>query len=420
MTNPVQIGAIDLSDNDFWTESIEYRHAAFDALRAEPGLPFFESPEFGSAPRGRGYYALTRMDDVLYVSRNPATFISGKGNVSMDLPAEFLDQSLITMDDPRHARLRRIVSRGFTTRSITALTDNVTRMAKEIVDEVIERRECDAVTDISAKLPLRVICTLMGIPDSQQQFVFEQTNAMLGVQDPEYVGEQNDAMLAMNNASQALANLMQELAAHRATHPGDDLISKLLSAEVNGEALTPSELAHFFILLTGAGTETTRNAITWGIELLTRFPEQREAWLSDIDGVTPTAVEEIVRWTTPVISQRRTVADDAEPVKLSGQLLGPGDKVLMFYWAANRDPRHFTAPEGFDVRRSPNPHVGYGGPGPHFCLGAHLARLEIGVMFRELLSRIPDIHATADPARLKSPLINGIKRLPVAFTPGTR
>lgn len=420
MTVPIELDAVDLSDNDFWTKPLEYRHAVFNALRAQPGLPHFASPEFGSAPRGRGYYALTRMDDVLAVSRNPSVFISGKGNVAMEVPAEFLDQSLITMDNPRHARLRRIVSRGFTMKAVTALMDNASQMAKQIVDEVVERGECDAVVDISAKLPLGIICNMMGIPDSQQQFVFEQTNVMLGVQDPEYVGEQNDAMLAMSVASQELADLMHELATLRAKNPTDDLISKLLSAEVNGEALTPSELAHFFILLTGAGTETTRNAISWGIQLLTQSPEQREAWLSDIDGVTPTAVEEIVRWSSPVISQRRTVAEDAEPVKLAGQLLGPGDKVLMFYGAANRDPNYFVHPEGFDVRRSPNPHVGYGGPGPHFCLGAHLARLEISVMFRELLIRIPDIHATGEPARLKSPLINGIKRLPVAFTPGAR
>jgi hypothetical protein len=417
MTIPVSPGTIDLSDNDFWTESLDYRHAAFDALRSQPGLPFYESPEFGSAPRGRGYYALTRMDEILHVSRRPATFTSGKGNVAMDLPAEFLEQSLITMDDPRHARLRRIVSRGFTPRTIAALTDNATRMAGDIVDEIAERGECEAVADIAAKLPLRIICDLMGIPASWHQFVFEQTNAMLGVSDPEYAGEQGDAMATMSKASEALAGLMLELAADRASNPTDDLISQLLNAEINGEALTPSELIHFFILLTGAGTETTRNAITWGIQLLSAHPAQRAAWLSDLDAVTPTAVEEIVRWSTPVISQRRTVADDAEPTELAGQLLGPGDKVVMFYWAANRDPRYFTEPDGFDVRRSPNPHVGYGGPGPHFCLGAHLARLEISVMFRELLTRLPDIEVAGEPARLKSPLINGIKRLPVVFTP---
>jgi cytochrome P450 len=191
-----------------------------------------------------------------------------------------------------------------------------------------------------------------------------------------------------------------------------------LSAEIDGEALTPAELASFFILLASAGTETTRNAISWGIELLTRFPEQRAVWLSDLDGVTPTAVEEIVRWVSPVIFQRRTVAEDAEPAELGGRMLGPGDKVLMFYWAANRDPRYFEDPERFDVLRSPNPHIGYGGPGPHFCLGAHLARREIAVMFRHLLARIPDLRVTGEPVRLKSALVNGIKHLPVTFTPG--
>jgi cytochrome P450 len=261
---------------------------------------------------------------------------------------------------------------------------------------------------------------MMGIAEKHHKFVFDQTSKMMGVQDPEYVTEGDDAFGALFKAIQELTNFLQALAEQRAENPTDDLISKLLSAEINGEALTPAELAQFFILLTGAGTETTRNAITWGIHLLTENPEQREAWLSDLDGVTPTAVEEIVRLSSPVMFQRRTVAEDAEPVELGGQLLNPGDKVLMYYWAANRDPRHFEHPERFDVRRSPNPQIGYGAPGPHFCLGAHLARLEISVMFRELLTRIPDIYATSGPVRLKSPLINGIKRLPVAFTPGTR
>ena len=411
---------IDLSDFEgFWAKPLDYRHAAFDELRARPGLPFFEEPEFGSLPRGRGYYAVTKMDDILFASRNPGTFISGKGNATpVDMPEEFLGQSMISMDDPRHARLRRIVSRGFTNKKIKSLHDNVAQVAKEIVDEVIDRGEVDAVEDIAAKLPLRIICDMMGVPEASQQFVFDQTNKMMGVQDPEYVPEGEDAFEALFKAVQELTNLLNGLAAERAENPTDDMISQLMTAEVNGEALTPDELAQFFILLTGAGTETTRNAIAWGIHLLTKHPEQREAWLADLDGVTPTAVEEIVRWTTPVIAQRRTIAEDAEPVELSGQLLVPGDKVMMYYWAANRDPKYFTDPAGFDVRRDPNPQIGYGGPGPHFCLGAHLARLEIGVMFRELLTRIPDLRSTAEPARLTSPMINGIKRLPVAFTPG--
>nr|AGO97173.1 cytochrome P450 [Streptomyces sp. CNT-179] len=423
MSNFGDTDAIDLNDiGGFWTESIEYRHAAFDALRARPTLPFFPEPEFPGAQPGPGYYALTRMDDILQVTRDADRFISSRGTGSVvDLPPEMMaefGESIITMDGPRHGRLRRIVSRVFTPKMVNALMDNVTRVAEEIVDEVIERGECDAVTDISAKLPLRVICDMMGIPRSRHAFVDEQTNLLLGLADPDYVAEQDDPLGVMFKASRALADMMHELAEQRAAAPGDDLISMLLNAEVDGEALTPSELASFFILLVSAGNETTRNAISWGIELLTRFPEQRTIWSSDIDKVTPTAVEEIVRWSSPVMCQRRTVAEDAEPVEIGGRRLGPGDKVLMFHWAANRDPRHFDDPARFDVLRTPNPHIGYGGPGPHFCLGAHLARLELSVIFRQLLTRMPDIRVTGEPVRLKSSLVNGIKHLPVTFTPG--
>jgi cytochrome P450 len=184
----------------------------------------------------------------------------------------------------------------------------------------------------------------------------------------------------------------------------------------DAEADADSSVREFFILLLAAGNETTRNAITWGLQLLTQHPEQRALWLADLDRVTPTAIEEIVRWASPVMFMRRTLATSTE---LGGERLESGDKVLMFYWAANRDPAHFEHPERFDVLRSPNPHVGFGGPGPHFCLGAHLARREIGVMFRELLTRVPDIHATAPPSRLNSSFINGIKRLPVSFSTGS-
>ncbi|WP_304454028.1 cytochrome P450 [Nocardiopsis sp. YSL2] len=417
------VDAIDINDVDgFWSKPIEYRHAAFDALRARSALPFYPEPDFGGAPRGPGYYALTRMDDVLQVTRDANRFISGRGTGSVvDLPAEMMaefGESIITMDGPRHGRLRRIVSRVFTPKMVNALMDNVSQVATEIVDEVIERGECDAVTDISAKLPLRVICDMMGIPRSQHEFVDEQTNLLLGLADPDFVAEHDDPLGVMFGASRALADLMHGLAEQRATNPTDDLISTLLNAEIEGEALTPTELASFFILLVSAGNETTRNAISWGIELLTRFPEQRAVWLSDIGGVTPTAVEEIVRWSSPVMCQRRTVAEDAEPVEIGGRRLGPGDKVLMFHWAANRDPRYFDDPARFDVLRDPNPHVGYGGPGPHFCLGAHLARLELTVIFRQILTRIPDIRVAGEPVRLKSSLVNGIKHLPVTFTPG--
>jgi cytochrome P450 len=416
----VDAASVDLSDIDgFWTKPIEYRHAAFAALRARPGLPFYAEPTNFLLPGGPGYYALTRMDDIVTASRNSKVYNSGKGATSaIDLPDEFNEfyGSMINMDDPRHARLRRIVSRGFTPRRLDALTDGVAALATRIVDDVIDTgAEFDAVTEISARLPLTIVCDLMGIPESQHQFVFDHTNVMIGAADPEYVPDADNILVALMDSGQQVAALMHELAAERKKRPTDDLTSALLNAQIDGEALTPDELASFFILLVVAGNETTRNAISWGIHLLTENPDQREIWLKDLAGVTPSAVEEIVRWASPVSFMRRTVADDVEPFELSGQRLEPGDKLLMFYGSANRDESHFTDPDRFDVLRSPNVHVGFGGPGPHFCLGAHLARREISVMFRELLSRAPNIHATSRPVQLKSAFINGIKHLPVTI-----
>jgi cytochrome P450 len=410
-------GRPDLSDIGFWTAPIAERAAAFAALREHEPVPFFPEPDIG-LPRGPGFWALTRLDDLAEASRNAAVFTSGKGATNVvDQPPEFREfyGSMINMDDPRHARLRRIVSRGFTPKRLAGLTDEVERTARSIVDDVIDQGECDAVSAISARLPLKIVCDMMGVPASQYGFVFDRSNIILGPADPEYVAATENIVTALLQAGNDLAELMRDLGRHRVENPTDDVTSALVNAEIDGERLTPDELASFFILLVVAGNETTRNAISWGLHLLTEHPEQRAVWLADIDGVTPTAVEEIVRWASPVIYMRRTLATDAV---LGGQEMREGDKVALFYWAANRDPAHFRDPDAFDVRRSPNPHVGFGGAGPHFCLGAHLARREMTVMFRELLTRVPDIAATAPPQRLTSMFINGIKRLPVAFTPG--
>ncbi|NMI00954.1 cytochrome P450 [Pseudonocardia acidicola] len=410
---------VDLSDIDgFWTAPIIERAAGFAALRETDAIPFYPEPEFTYVQPGPGFYALTRLDDVVEASRNPQIFTSGRGSTSIaDMPAEFLEffGSMINMDDPRHARLRRIVSRGFTPRRLAMLTDEVERTARAIVDDIIDAGECDAVTAISARLPLKIVCDMMGVPESQYEFVFDRSNVILGASDPEYVPDAENIAVALLQAGADLAGLMRDLGEHRMKTPTGDVTSALVNAEIDGERLTPDELASFFILLVVAGNETTRNAISWGIHLLTEHPDQRAAWLADLDGVTPTAVDEIVRWASPVIFMRRTLETDAV---LGGKPMSAGDKVALFYWAANRDPQHFTDPDGLDLRRFPNPHVGFGGAGPHFCLGAHLARREMSVMFRELLTRIPDIHATGEPQRLRSMFINGIKHLPVAFTPG--
>jgi cytochrome P450 len=404
----------DLSDvENFWTAPLADRSAAFAALREREPVAFFAEPESALLPPGPGYWALTRLDDVVEASRTPSVFTSGPGATSIaDLPPEFLEfyGSMINADDPRHARLRRIVSRGFTPRRLATLTDEVQRTATGIVDDLVAAGGGDAVADIAARLPLKIVCDMMGVPESQYDFVYRTSNVILGATDPEYVPDAENIVVALLQAGNELAELVRDLGRHRIEHPTDDVTSALVNAQIDGERLTPDELASFFILLVVAGNETTRNAISWGLKLLTDHPEQRAAWLADLDGVTPTAVEEIVRWASPVVFMRRTLSTDAV---LGGQPMGAGDKVLLFYWAANRDPAHFTDPDAFDVRRAPNPHVGFGGPGPHFCLGAHLARREMSVVFRELLTRVPDIRATAEPRRLRSMFINGIKEMPV-------
>jgi methyl-branched lipid omega-hydroxylase len=411
--------SVNLSDLEFWARPYAEREAAFADLRADRPIAFFEEPEVLSLPKGPGYWAITRHAHVVEASRRADLFCSGRGTNIMDMPQDFLEffGSMINMDDPRHARLRRIVSNAFTPRHLNDLVDDVERAAVQVVDEIAGRGECDFVTDVAALLPLRVILDMMGIPQSEEKFVFDRTNVILGANDPEYVPEQTEGavMVALLTAGQELAQMVQELGADRQRNPQDDMITRLVTSEVDGEHLSPAELASFFILLVVAGNETTRNAIAHGLLALTEHPDQKERWLADFDGLAPTAVEEIVRWATPVIHFRRTVTQDG--VRLGDHEFSEGDKVVLFYSSANRDDAVFDDPFRFDLGRTPNDHVGFGGPGPHFCLGAHLARREITVLFRELLRRLPDIRAVGGPDQLRSNFINGIKHLRAEFTP---
>ncbi len=420
------VDQIDLSNLDWWARPLTERDEAFALLRAErpiarmvmPELPYPEVPEL-SQPETE-YWAVTRHAELIEVSRQPALFCSGKGTNILDLPVPFLEffGSMINMDDPRHARLRRIDSRGFTPRQLGLLRADVEGVAAGIVDAIAERGSCDFVTEVAALLPLRVIVDLMGIPRSEEQFIFDRTNVILGFTDPEYVADTEDPATvtgALLTAGQELASMVQELAEARVRDPQNDLITALVTSEVDGEHLTPEELASFFILLVVAGNETTRNAIAHGLWLLTENPDQRERWLTDIPGLAPTAVDEIVRLASPVSHFRRTVTEDG--VRLGDHEFSEGDRVVLWYWSANRDEAVFDDPSRFDISRTPNEHVGFGGPGPHFCLGAHLARREISVMFHELLRRLPDIHVVGEPGRLRSNFINGIKHMQAQFTP---
>jgi cytochrome P450 len=260
---------------------------------------------------------------------------------------------MIAMDDPRHNKLRGIVNRGFTPKAVATVMDNVRVAAAAIVDRVAPLGECDFVRDIAAALPLQIICDMLGIPASHYQRVFELTNIILGIGDPEYATSLEELMAA----ALELNTYATELGEQRLAEPADDMTSKLMHAELDGERLTTQEFGSFFILLVVAGNETTRNAISHGMKALTDHPDQRQAWVRDFELVTPTAVEEIVRWATPVIHFRRTASQETE---IGGQRIAAGEKVVLWYNSANRDETKFDDPFRFDVRRSPNEHVGFG------------------------------------------------------------
>ncbi len=401
----------------FWTQDPERVDHLLTGF-VEQGPIFFDEPatEGIGIPNGPGAWVVTGYDDIVEMSRRTDVFSSAAGITITDLPQEFLEfySSMIAMDNPRHSHLRKLVSRGFTPKMLAALDDSVLAQAALVVDEIAERGECDFVVDVAAKLPLAIVCDLMGVPRSELDFVFEQTNIVLGASDPEYRPDNTDVVTALLSAGGALSELMTSVAESKKGGDGKDLTSILMNSEVDGERLSPSDIASFFILLVVAGNETTRNAISWGLHYLTQNPDQRETWQNDVSGVTQTAVEEVVRIASPVSYMRRTATKD---VRLGTAEIHEGDKLAMFYVAANRDPSHFSDPLTFDVMRNPNRHLGYGGPGPHFCLGAHLARREIGVMFKELFTRLPDIEAAGPPDLLESSFIHGIKHLPATFTP---
>jgi cytochrome P450 len=324
------------------------------------------------------------------------------------------------MDDPRHRRLRNIVSRGFTNRALQELKSDVEAVAAEAVGDIAERGECDFVTEVAAPIPTRVILNLMGVPRSQESFVFNNTNRILGAFDTEYIPDQSPQgrLKARLGAVDDLTQMATELAQDRIKHPKADLVTKLVVDGVEGENLTPGEMSAFFILLLLAGNETTRNAISHGMLALSEHPDQRALWQADFDGLAPTAVEEVVRWATPVLHMRRTVT--AGGARVGDVVLEEGDRVVMWYYSANRDPAAIDDPLRFDLIRQPVLHFSFGAPGPHFCLGAHLARREITVAFRELFRQTPDLTVSGPPEWLGSNFINGIKHLPVVYTPARR
>jgi cholest-4-en-3-one 26-monooxygenase len=409
----MHLSDIDLLDRDRFTHGVP--HEWFTFLRAN--APVYKHPE----PNGPGFWVVTKYDDVVAVGRDGATFSSDQKRGGVVGLEEFPDGApefaeggnlMLTMDAPEHTRYRKLVNRGFTPRQMRMLEPHIRELTAKIIDEVIEEGGCDYVVDVAAELPLQVIAEMLGVPQEDRHKLFEWSNRMIGSEDPEYMVDQSEVF----NAQVEMFMYANELAQQRRAEPRDDIITALLNSEVDGDRLSEMDFNLFFLLISVAGNETTRNSIAHGMKAFCDFPEQYQLLVED-PARAPSATEEIVRWATPVMYFRRNVTCDTE---LRGQQLKEGDKVSIWYISANRDEDVFDRPFDFDILRSPNEHVGFGGGGPHHCLGANLARMEINVLLEEMARRVPKIERTGDAEPLRSNFIAGIKHMPVKYPPAAR
>jgi cholest-4-en-3-one 26-monooxygenase len=398
---------INLIDQDRYQRSGP-PHDQFAWLRAH--APVFWHAD-GGEPGWPGFWAVLAHEDVEHVSRHPELFSSAQRLALFgEVPEDHIVLQrlmMLNMDPPQHTRQRAFVNRGFTPRMIGQLEKHIAEICNSLLDDVQQRGAADFVTDIAAPLPLWVICELVGAPVEDRGRIFELSNRLIGSADPEFVATPEE----QQNAAAEVYAYGERLAARRRESPQDDIVTKLLQPNDHGEALTSDEFDLFFLLLTVAGNETTRNAAAGGMLALFEHPDQWDRLVAD-PRLIPTAAEEIVRWVSPVNLFRRTAVQDTE---LGGQPIAAGDKVVVFYASANRDEAVFPAGGQFDVGRDPNPHVGFGGGGPHFCLGRHLAALELRVLLQALTERMPAIQLDGEPSRLRSNFINGIKHMPVRF-----
>jgi cholest-4-en-3-one 26-monooxygenase len=407
----VKTPGIDLTDLDAFQRG--EHHEMFRKLREQEPVAWHE------VPGGRGFWNVVTHADVTKVNRDSALFSSEKEGVvgfydTDELPEQGGDLRgvmLLVTDPPKHTRYRKLVNKGFTPRMIGLLEQYLTHRSTMIVDEVIEKGSCDFVTDVAAELPLQAIAEIMGVPQEDRKLLFDWSNRMIGIDDPEYGGTE-DNMTAMTE----LYGYVNQLAQLRKAEPRDDIVTKLINSEIDGDRLSDAEFEFFMLLLTVAGNETTRNTTSWGMNALMQHPEQYQL-LRENPELLDGAVEEILRWASPVLHFRRTATADTV---IHGQEIAAGDKVVMWYISANRDETVYEDPFRFDITRTGNEHVAFGAGGTHFCLGANLARAELRIMFAELIERIGDMKMTGEPDILRSNFIGGVKHMPVQFTPGTR
>ncbi|MGH3400159.1 MAG: cytochrome P450 [Streptosporangiaceae bacterium] len=407
MAEPRIPPGFDFTDPDLYARRVPADE--FAELRRTSPVWWNPQPRGASGFDDEGYWVVTRHADVVAVSRNSDIYSSQEKTAIIRHQARVDDEQIelqrlimLNIDPPQHTKLRGIVSRGFTPRAIGNLREALTARAARIVADALATGSGDFVSDVACELPLQAIAELLGIPQEDRRKIFTWSNEMIGYDDPEYQAAGRDAAAELVGYSMVLAE-------DRRACPRDDIITKLVHAQLDGDDLTSDEFGFFMVLLAVAGNETTRNAISHGMLAFLDHPEQWEEFRA---GRPETATDEIVRWATPVTAFQRTALADTE---LGGRQIKAGQRVGLFYRSANFDEEVFDQPERFDVRRSPNPHVGFGGSGAHYCLGANLARLEIDLMFNAIADAMPSISKAGEPERLRSGWLNGIKRLPVTY-----
>jgi cytochrome P450 len=407
----------DVSSREFWSLTATGRERTFAELRANRPVSWHRPAEdlLVEDPNDQGFWAVVRHADLVEVTRRHGDFLSGEGVAFESFPKEMLDvgQGFIAMDPPRHTKIRRLLTAAFTPKQMARIEQDIIANAGRIVDNIADKGETDFVEEVAALVPMHNICDMAGVPERYRQVIAEESKLVDGWRDPELLqGAEPTARLF-----QALATLRQiagELIAERRCKPGNDLLTSLVAAEFDGERLTDDEIVSAFTLLMVAGNDTTRQSISHGMKALTDFPDQRAWLMEDLAGRMPSAVEEIVRWATPIMTFRRTAARDCE---LAGQHITAGDKVILFYASANWDTDVFEHPERFDLSRSPNKHVSFGGGGIHHCLGNQLARKQLTATFRAVLTRLPDIQVVGEPVYGAGNFFHTVKSMTARYSP---
>jgi cytochrome P450 len=415
VTAPLRVyDEIELSSEAFWSKPGRDRDNAFEVLRRERPVTW-QPRAYGSLMpdlEDPGYWAVVRHEDVIAVSKAHDVFSSSPhlgGVMFENAPADLLiaTQSILTMDEPEHGITRRLVHSAFSPRQIRRIEEQIKQQAAAIVTEFLDEGPRDFVEQVSMRLPLWTISGMLGVPEDLREPMVKAADDMVGYNDPEYIGD-GDPFSCLLGGTMALHEIATTLMEARRSKPEDDLMTALVQAEIDGQRLTDDEIRSFFVVLAVAGNDTTRNTTSHAMKALCDNPEQKKLLLDNYDRAIPGAIEEFVRWASPVMTFRRTAKVDAV---VGGVDVDAGDKVVMFYSSANRDASVFKDPWTFDITRNPNPHVSFGGDGPHFCLGNHVARMQMRALFHELLTRVPTLEL-GEPEFLTGHFMNAIKRMP--------